>query len=85
MKTIFTNHTKSPIFNIIPIIVDVVAMVLAIFLIPRLADRFLQRSVANAIFIAVVYLLFCASVYFLKKLGSEEQSGGWQKGSAWPC
>ena len=82
MKTNSTNHTKSTILNIIPIIVDIVAMVLAIFLIPRLADRFLQRSVANAVLIAVVYLLFCASVYFLKKLGSEEQSEGWQKGSS---
>lgn len=56
-----------------PVIADLVAILLYRALVPRLSTRFQQKSAINLIFIGAVYLLFCACVFFMRKLEEEAE------------
>ncbi|MGB3714008.1 MAG: hypothetical protein WA996_06225 [Candidatus Promineifilaceae bacterium] len=72
---------RSQLERFAPIIVDIGAILFFIVTIPVLVDRFADKSIVNAFIIGVVYLLFCASVFLLKRLEREEGSEAWRSGS----
>ena len=56
-----------------PIIADVVAVILYLTLVPRLTIRFQDKSLLNAAIIGGVNVLFCISVFFMRRLEGEAE------------
>ena len=51
----------------IPVLADLSGVLLYLLLLPRLVSAFSQPSIASALFIILVYLSFCGSVYLLRR------------------
>jgi hypothetical protein len=57
-----------------PVIADVVAIILYLTLVPRLTTRFQDKSALNAAIVGGVYVLFCVSVFYMRRLEGEAES-----------
>jgi hypothetical protein len=66
----------------IPVVVDLAAIILYRSLAPRLTARFQQKSMINVAIIGGVYLLFCLSVFFIRKLEGEADNAYLESTSA---
>ena len=75
------KKASAQLSNYLPIVVDLLFVIANIVLIPVLSRQFQDRSLLNPILIGFVYLLFCASVYGLRKLDAESGESSWQWGS----
>lgn len=57
-----------------PVIADVVAVILYLTLVPRLTIQFQDKSTLNAAIVGGIYVLFCISVFFMRRLEGEAES-----------
>lgn len=55
-------------WNLTPVAVDLMSVVLYSALLPLLVSRFQQKSMINPLIIGIVYLLFCLSVYIMRRV-----------------
>lgn len=55
-------------WNLTPVAVDLISVVLYSAMLPLLVSRFQQKSAVNSLIIGVVYLLFCLSVYIMRRV-----------------
>ena len=67
--------------RIAPILVDIGAILLYTISIPILVDQFTDKSLLNSFIIGFVYLLFCGSIFLLKRLERDGESKAWRSGS----
>jgi hypothetical protein len=72
---------RSLLERLAPILVDIGAILFYTLTIPILVDQFVDKSIANAFIIGIVYLLFCGSIFLLKRLDRESESKAWRSGS----
>lgn len=55
-------------WNLAPVAVDLMSIGLYAALLPLLVSRFQQKSMINPLIIGLVYLLFCLSVYIIRRV-----------------
>lgn len=65
-----TLSTNAP-----PVIADLLGVALYLFLLPRLITQFQQKSYSNAVLVGGAYLLFCLSVYIIRRQPDAIETG----------
>ncbi|NHZ72202.1 MAG: hypothetical protein GWP17_03845 [Aquificales bacterium] len=63
------------ILPFVPVIVDVIAVLLLLWLLPTAVSRFSEVSGSNAAVLTAVFILMCAGVYIVRKLEARETRG----------
>lgn len=66
---------KTMPINAAPVIADLLGIALYVFMLPRLTAQFQQKSLPNALLIGGVYLLFCLSVYMIRRQPNSTGAG----------
>lgn len=73
------NHviTRSPLMASLPVIADGGAFLAMLLWLPALSLKLMLPSGWNALLLVVLYVLFCAGVYLLRKLEAQPGIGRW--------
>lgn len=72
------TKTEISLPAVLPVIVDGLAFLAILFVLPGFALRLEQPSGWNALSLVLFYLMFCVGVYLIRKLEAREQISRWQ-------
>lgn len=78
MMNLHTQETNSRLLAAVAPLADLAALSALLLVMPRLVRPLQQPSGWNVLLIVLVYLLFCAGVYLLRKLIPQPEAGRWQ-------